>query len=108
MAKYYGIIGFGQMTETAPDVYAYDIKERKYYGDLIKNYKKVQTNSEKLNDDISISNQISIIADPYAFRNFNAMLYATFSGIKWKILDVEIQHPRLILTLGGMYNEQSD
>ena len=105
MARYYGKIGFGQDVETAPDVHEYKVTERTYYGDLLRNFKRTQTSGDKLNDDISISNQISIIADPYATHNFHAMLYATFMGTKWKITDVEVQYPRLILSLGGVYNE---
>ena len=104
MARYYGKIGFGKEIETAPDVVDYEVTERTYYGDLLRNFKRNQT-SDKLVDDISVSNQISIVADPYAVHNFHAMLYATFMGTKWKVTDVEVQYPRLILSLGGVYNE---
>ena len=60
---------------------------------------------DKLNDDVNISNEISIVADPFAYQNFHAMRYVEFMGAKWKISSVEVQYPRLILTVGGVYND---
>ena len=103
MAKFYGTIGYAKTVETMPGVWTEQITERDYYGDVIKNSRRLQS-SDKVNDDISISNQISIVADPYAINNFHSMRYAEFMGAKWKISDVEVQYPRLLLTLGGLYN----
>ena len=105
MAKFYGEIGFGTSIETSPGVYEDQVTTRNYYGDLIKNTRRLES-SGSVNDDINISNQISIVADPYANENFYAMRYVNFMGAKWKISDVEVQYPRLILTIGGVYNEQ--
>ena len=104
MAKFYGEIGFGTSIETLPGVYEDQVTTRNYYGDLIKNTRRLQS-SGSVNDDVNISNQISIVADPYANENFYAMRYVKFMGAKWKISDVEVQYPRLILTIGGVYNE---
>ena len=103
MAKFYGAIGFMQTEETSPGVYIEDIVERCYYGDLVRNTRRLQS-GDKINDNIDISNEISIVADPYANKNFHTMRYAIFMGAKWKITNVEVQYPRLILTLGGIYN----
>lgn len=104
MAKWFGKIGFNVGTvEKAPSVYVEDIKERQYYGDLTRNTRRLQT-TDKVNDDIEISNELSIVADPYAAQNFHQMRYAEFMGAKWKISSVEVQYPRLLLTLGGVYN----
>lgn len=103
MAKYYGAIGFATNIETSPGVWEDQITERQYYGDLIRNTRRLQT-ADKLNDDILISNQISIVGDPYIHENLYAMRYATFGGAKWKISSVEVQFPRLILEIGGLYN----
>ena len=105
MAKFYGEIGFGTSIETSPGVYEDQVTARNYYGDLIKNTRRLES-SGSVNDDINISNQISIVADPYANENFYAIRYVKFMGAKWKISDVEVQYPRLILTIGGVYNEQ--
>lgn len=104
MAKWFGKIGFAETVEKTPGVWVEDIVDREYYGDLIRNTRRLQS-SDKVNDDVEISNQISIIADPYANENFHAMRYAKFMGSKWKVNSVEVQYPRLILDLGGVYNE---
>lgn len=106
MAKFFGTIGFNEGTvETTPGVWEQQIIERQYYGDLIRNNRRLQP-SNGLNDNISISNEISIVADPYANANFHSMRYVDFMGTKWKIANVDVQFPRLILTLGGVWNEQ--
>lgn len=104
MAKWFGEIGFGETSETSPGVWTETVTSRKYYGDLVRNSRRLQASSEKVNDDLNISNQLSIVADPYATENFHMMRYATVMNTKWKITDVEVQYPRLILTLGGVYN----
>lgn len=105
MAKFYGEIGYASTVETKPGVYEEQIVERSYYGDLIRNTRRLQS-ADQVNDDINISNEISIVADPYATNNFHTMRYAVFMGTKWKISNVEVSYPRLILTLGGVYNGQ--
>lgn len=103
MAKYCGKIGYATTVETTPGVWSEQIVERKYYGDLTRNSRRLQS-PDKVNDDVVITNQLSIVADPYAINNFHSMRYAEFMGAKWKVSDVEVQYPRLILTLGGVYN----
>ena len=105
MAKYYGIIGYGISEETTPGVWEDRIVERQYYGDLVRNTRRMQS-SEYLNDNVNISNEISIVADPYANENFHLMRYVTFMGTKWKITSVEVQYPRLILSIGDVYNAE--
>lgn len=102
--KWYGSIGFAELKETTPGVWTPQIIERNYRGDLVRNTRRLQS-TDKVNDDININNQISIVADPYANMNFHTIKYATFMGTKWKVSDVEVQYPRLILSLGGVYNE---
>ena len=104
MAKFYGPIGYAETVETKPGIWEEQITERMYSGDLLRNTSRFQT-TDKLNDDINISNEISIVADPYANKNFHLMRYVEFMGTKWKISNVEVQYPRLRLTLGGVYNE---
>lgn len=102
MAKFYGKIGYAEIEQTSPGVWKEQIVEREYYGDLIRNTRRLQE-ADKVNDDINISNEISIVADPYAMSNFHSIRYAEFIGAKWKISSVEVSYPRLILTLGGLY-----
>ena len=103
MAKFYGVIGYAVTKETAPGVWTEEIAEQSYYGDLTRNMRRLQDSGD-LNDDINGANEISIVADPYANANFHSMRYVAFMGAKWKISKVEVQYPRLILTLGGVYN----
>lgn len=103
MAKYYGKIGFAESVESAPGVHVEKIVERNYYGELVRNSRRIQS-ANQLNDNINISNEISIVADPYADKNFHMMRYIEFMGTKWKISNVEVQPPRLILTAGGVWN----
>lgn len=103
MAKFYGKIGFAKTVETTPGVWKEKIVDYSYFGDIIRNARRLQS-SDQLNDDINISNEISIVADPYANQNFHSMRYVEFMGAKWKITNVEVRYPRLILTVGGVYN----
>lgn len=107
MAKFYGKVGFIRIEETAPDVYSEILTERLYKGDVIRNQKRYQS-SESLNDDVVLSNNISIVADSYANENVFAIKYVMYKGVPWKVTKVEIQSPRIILTLGGKYNVQEN
>lgn len=104
MDKFYGSVGCADTVETAPGVWQEQIVEHNYSGDLIRNTRQLQS-GETLNDNINIANEISILADPFARQNFHKMRYVTFMGSKWKISKVEVNYPRLILTIGGLYNE---
>ena len=103
MAKFFGKIGYAETVETTPGVWEEKITEREYFGDLIRNTRSLQS-GEQLNDDINISNEISIVADPFAYENFHSMRYVEFMNAKWKISSIEVQYPRLILSVGGLYN----
>lgn len=103
MAKFYGKIGYAISKETTPGVWVEEIVERSYYGDVIRNIRRLQ-GSENLNDDINVSNEISIVADAFANQNFYSMRYVEYMGAKWKVSSVEVKYPRLILNMGGVYN----
>jgi hypothetical protein len=104
MAKFHGPIGYGKPVEIRPGFWKDQITERMYSGDITRNTSKWTTSSDSTNDDLNINNQISIISDPFACQNFQSMKYIEFMGTKWKITSVEVQYPRLILTIGGVYN----
>ena len=103
MPKFYGNIGYAISKETAPGVWVEDIIEHKYSGDVYRNTRKLQSGNQ-VNDSIDISNEISILSDPFANENFHSMRYVTYMGAKWKVSSVEVRYPRLILTVGGLYN----
>jgi len=102
--KWCGKIGFAEQVETYPDVWEEVITEKTYYGDIIRNTRRIQA-VDKVNSDLTIQNEISIVADPYATNNFYSMRYIVFMGTKWIVSSVEVQYPRLILSLGGQYHE---
>lgn len=105
MAKFYGKIGYAETKETALDVWTEGITERSYYGDVLRNTRRWES-GENLNDNLNINNLISIVADAFAYQNFHSIRYIEWMGSKWKVTNVEVQRPRLILTIGGVYNEQ--
>lgn len=103
MAKFSGMIGFATFKTSAPGVTVEEITPKHYRGDLLENSRKL-VSGDQANDNLTVSNRISIVADPYARTNFHAIRYAEFMGSKWKVVNVSVEHPRLILTLGGVYN----
>lgn len=105
MAKFMGVVGFAKSVEKEPGIYTEEITTRIYRGDLLMNNRRLES-SGNINDNINISNQISILGDAYAFHHFHAMRYIEFAGAKWKVATVDAtKRPRLAVTLGGLYNE---
>ena len=73
-------------------------------GYVVRNVKKATTSSDGINDTIYVNNQTSIVADPFAFAHFFAMRYVEWMGAYWNVQSVEVQSPRLIISIGGVYN----
>lgn len=107
MSRYFGEIGYGITENSGNSVWEMSISKRYYYGDVMQNNRRLEK-GEGLNDNLTIDNRISIVADAYAFSNFANIRYASWMGSKWKVTDVVVQPPRLILTLGGVYNGPED
>ena len=103
MARFYGEVGYGATAESAPGVWDDVITEKKYRGDVVRNTRRY-SEGESVNDDLSVSNSISIVADDYALEHLFAIRYVKWSGVLWKVQTVEVQRPRLLLRLGGVYN----
>lgn len=127
MAKFFGKVGYGvirndalvgtavsgtDFTGNPPDpenpyagldIHQEYISERSYYGDVFKDSRQLEK-GQGVNDDIKVNNRISIVADAFAFEHFFAIRYVVWMGTKWKVSDVEVQHPRLILSIGGVWN----
>lgn len=105
MARFYGPIGFTFGShESVPGVWVHDISVRNYYGDVMKRRLSWEKGQD-INDNIKIGNQISIVADEFAEENAYAMVWVKWKGTKWKVSSVEFERPRMILTLGDIYNE---
>lgn len=105
MAKFYGIIGYIKEVETTPGVWTSQVTEKNYFGDVLRDSSGWSTQPDSTNDDLTINNQISVVADPFAYQNVRFMKYVEFMGVKWKIKNIEIKHPRVVLSIGGVYNE---
>ena len=106
MAKYYGRIGYAaESVEIEPGVWVNKPVERNYSGDVLRNTRRYE-NSGYATDNLNVNNMISIIADDFAFKHFGSLTYAEWMGTLWKVTNVEVAYPRLILTIGGVYNGQ--
>lgn len=101
--RFRGKVGYGQSVETAPGVYDDVITEVSYFGDVVRNTRHSQE-GVSVNNDLTVNNSISIVADAWAIENFFAIRYVEWAGTLWTVSDVEIQSPRLLLRLGGVYN----
>ena len=109
MAKWFGKVGYEVSTEVEPGIWTEgDIVEHEYYGDTISDSRRLQSTGE-VNDGISVATKISIVSDPFAYENCSHMIYAEIMGDKWKITSIDAsQRPRLILTIGGVYNGEQN
>jgi hypothetical protein len=99
------MIGYVTTEEEQPGVWVPKIVEKRYAAELTKNVLAVKTAG--FNDDISLTNVLSIVADPFAYNNLQSIRYATYMGVKWKVTNIEVERPRLILTVGGEYNGET-
>jgi len=106
MAKTHVIVGYASMTLTAPGVWSESIEDRPYTGDLLQTMSRWRDNAEQVNPNLSLQNRLSILADPFANDNFHNIRYIKWAGGTWEVTGVDVNRPRLILTIGGVYNEQ--
>ncbi len=103
MARFFGNVGYVISTNPSPGVYDQESISREYFGDEIKSGSRWKS-GDVINDDVIITNEISIVADPFAYTNFSAIRWVEWMGNKWKVESIRIERPRLILSLGGIYN----
>ena len=103
MSKWFGKIGLVQMVETESSLYEPKVTEHECFGELLRDTRRMQT-GDKVNDDLTLANTLSILADPALYEHFTAIQYAEIMGAKWKVTEVQVDFPRLTLTLGGLYH----
>lgn len=103
MAKFFGEVGFGESMEVRDGVWQDGITERKYFGDVLNVTRRLE-DGEKVNNDLTVTNSISIVADAYANEHIFAIRYVKWAGVLWTVSTVEVKSPRLTLWLGGVYN----
>ena len=104
MAKFFGPIGYAVRIEERPGFYTNRIEEHNQSGDITRNNSSWKASPESTNDDLTLNHEVSILADPFAKNNIESMKYIRLMGANWKITSVRVQHPRLILSIGGIYN----
>ena len=104
MARFYGTVAYAVTKQTSPGVWTSEIDDsHKYYGDVIVNSRKWNENGN-VNDNLAITNRISIVADPFAYENCNAIKWVEYMGTKWKASSIDVEYPRLVITLGDVWN----
>ena len=103
MSRWYGVVGYVTTEETSPGVWEEVQHEYTYSGDLSRNHKRFES-GDGLNDNITLQNEISIVVDPYALQNFQYIRYVEIMGTFWRVTAVDVQYPRLILSVGGVYS----
>jgi hypothetical protein len=102
--RFRGAVGFAESQETAPGVWKDIMSEHTYSGDVERDIGRVEPSGDKVNNDIAVNNQISILADAFAANNIKAMRYVRWNGVNWKISSVEVRRPRLVLNIGGLWD----
>lgn len=103
MAKWFGKVGYIKTEETAPGVFEEVKTEIEYYGDLTRNHRRWES-SKELNDNVTLQSEVSIISDHYALQNFQYIRYIEYMGSYWKVTSVDVQYPRIVMSIGGVYS----
>lgn len=102
--KYVGNIGFlSSNTEVTGGIATQPIISKRYFGEIITTSSRLQT-QDKINPDVTINNSIAILLDGYLNNNLSNIVYVEFLNKKWSVSSIELRHPRVILSLGGLYN----
>ena len=105
MTKWFGKVGYSETVDNGSGVWKPQDTDREYYGEVKRNATRWSGNSNSTNDDLTVNTQISIVADAFAIEKFHAIKWIEFMGVKWNVDNVDpTQPPRLILTLGGVWN----
>lgn len=107
MPKFFGKVGYEEVVEVERGIWLPKVKEYPYFGDILRQAFQPQQSSETVNDELRLSNEISIVADRRAYEHSSQIRYVCFMGQKWRVTKIEIRQPRLVLTLGGLYNDHS-
>jgi hypothetical protein len=103
MAKFHGKVGFITYVESEGSVYKECVTEKGYYGDVIRLSRRYAP-SETINDDLTLNAEISIVADAFAYQNFQSLRYVNYQGANWEVTSAAVERPRIIMQIGGVYN----
>lgn len=107
MNKWYGIVGYVEDIETEPGIWEQKVTELPYFGDVLKLSSR-WSSSNTLNDNVTVDNQISILADPFAYKHFSSIKFVEFMGAMWEVSTIKPEYPRLIVSMGGLWNGERE
>lgn len=103
MAKFAGLVTYVTQVESRPGIWTDESISRLMRGDMLRKG-SVGQNDDKVNSDISLNHRVSLVGDEYALNNYYDIKHIQLNGREWEVTSVEVQHPRLILTIGGLWN----
>lgn len=103
---YYGRIGYVSTSQDPdhPTTWNESVSWRYYPGELSALSHRWMNSAEDSNSNINITNKLSIIADPYMCQNASAIRYVELMGSAWYVDSIQIEYPRIILSVGGVAN----
>lgn len=108
--RFAGKIGYVKTVQDENDdsIWTIQTTEKLVYGDVLRDTRN-NDKSSYLNDNFTITNQFSIVADSYAYHNLQYIKYVEYLGVKWRVTSVDtLQRPRLVLSVNGVYNDPAD
>jgi hypothetical protein len=105
--RFSGAVGYATSTQTALGVWEEVITEKSYYGDVIRNSRRLEPPAQVppgTNPNLALENSFSILADEQAYADFINIRYIVWEGHRWTVTNVEVRRPRLIFTVGELWN----
>lgn len=105
--RFSGAVGYAVETQTAPGVWTDVITEKSYYGDVVRSSRRLEPPPlvpPGTNPTLALENSFSILADEQAYANFMNIRYVVWEGQRWTVTNVEVRRPRLIFTVGALWN----
>lgn len=100
--KFSGKVGIAKVHETRPGIFREEIVSRGCRGDLIRLTRRM--NETHAAPGLTFGNTFSFIADLFTNENLMNIRYIEWRGVKWSAVNVEVQPPRLLITVGGPYH----
>ena len=104
--RFHGYLGYeGPSVEDPPDsgIYKASVVERVHTGVIVK-HRRNQDNATSINGVMSVNNDISIVGDPYALEHLHNLKYIRWNNVCWTVTSVETDTPRIIVSIGEVYN----
>lgn len=103
MAKFRGKIGMNRgPVETGPGIFTRTIEDVEVSGEM----KSIGLRwpAAGMQDGIKAKHILSIIVPEKESIEFNEVVYVIWHNVKWSVVDISYERPRINLTLGGRYN----